>query len=273
MPDCPKCHSPSARKSRKPPRQPSRRIWFNTAYRCNDCGTRFYARDASLLALLAAPLVLAGVLAVGGLWAIIAPEESAPGSPGAGETEQGENAMSAESLGYGNDFVYDFEALRDRARDGDLDAQYRLALGLFEKFDSTGGVELQLEAQYWLQKAGEAGQVEAQTELGERFAAGHGVLQDFSQATSWYRRAAEQGSASAMLGLGEMARSGWSEESGPVEAYVWLNLAAARGEKRASGPRREVGSRLSPEQLSEAQQRSRDLDRSLPRYGLLEGPE
>jgi hypothetical protein len=243
------------------------------AYRCNDCGTRFYARDASALALLVAPLTLAGLLVLGALWAMIAPGEIKPTRPGAEGRNARQEAVSAQPQDYANGFIYDFDGLRVAARNGDIDAQYRLALALFEKFDATGEVEHQLEAQQWLQRAGEAGQVEAQTELGERFAAGEGVLQDFSQATNWYRRAAEQGSASAMLGLGIMALSGWSEESGPVEAYVWLNLAAARGEKRASGPRREVSSRLSPEELSEAQQRSRELDRTLPRFGMVERTE
>lgn len=243
------------------------------AYRCNDCGTRFYARNASALALLFTPLTLAGLLVLGALWAIIAPGEIKPAPPEAEGQNAKQEAAPAQQRDYANGFIYDLDGLREAARNGDLDAQYRLALALFEKFDATGEVEHQLEAQQWLQSAGEAGLIEAQTELGERFAAGQGVLQDFFQATRWYRRAAEQGSASAMLGLGIMALSGWSEESGPVEAYVWLNLAAARGEKRASGPRREVSSRLSPEELSEAQQRSRDLDRTLPRYGLAERSE
>ena len=41
----------------------------------------------------------------------------------------------------------------------------------------------------------EAGNAEAQTELGERYEVGRGVRQDYAAAVSWFRRAAEQGYA------------------------------------------------------------------------------
>jgi localization factor PodJL len=43
-----------------------------------------------------------------------------------------------------------------------------------------------------------------------------------------------------------------------VLAYMWFNLAASQGDKDAVQKRDEIGKRLTPEQLAEAQKRSRE---------------
>ena len=52
----------------------------------------------------------------------------------------------------------------------------------------------------------EAGDAEAQNNLGLMYFNGRGVAQDDAEAVAWYRRAAEQGFANAQYNLGALVR-------------------------------------------------------------------
>ena len=52
----------------------------------------------------------------------------------------------------------------------------------------------------------EAGDAEAQNNLGLMYFNGRGVAQDEAEAVAWYRRAAEQGFANAQYNLGALVR-------------------------------------------------------------------
>ena len=78
-----------------------------------------------------------------------------------------------------------------------------------------------------------AGDVEAQTELGERYEHSRGVVQDYSVAVSWYRRAAEQGHAPAQAALGFMYGNGRGVVLDGTEAVRWYRRAAEQGNVRA----------------------------------------
>jgi TPR repeat protein len=80
--------------------------------------------------------------------------------------------------------------------------------------------------QYWKARA-EKGSTRAQFRLGEMYAFGEGVAQDFKQAVEWYRRAAENGFAEAQLRLGRMYTVGAPGiEKNSAEALRWLTTAA-----------------------------------------------
>lgn len=53
----------------------------------------------------------------------------------------------------------------------------------------------------WQPKA-EAGDAEAQFQLGQMYALGHGFKQNFNSALEWYEKAAAQGNAKARTALG-----------------------------------------------------------------------
>ena len=79
----------------------------------------------------------------------------------------------------------------------------------------------------------EAGDAAAQTELGERYEDGRGVVQDYAVAVSWFRRAAEQGFAPGQAALGFMYARGRGVRHDDSEAVRWFRGAAEQGNVRA----------------------------------------
>src|SRR5690606_38651112 len=69
-----------------------------------------------------------------------------------------------------------------------------------------------------LQARAEAGDAEAQRNLGSIYQMGQGVPQDLEQAARWYRAAAEQGHAVAQLNLAMLYNFGMGVESDLQEA-------------------------------------------------------
>jgi TPR repeat protein len=75
-------------------------------------------------------------------------------------------------------------------------------------------------------KAGaEAGQAEAQFDLGVLYAQGLGVQRDLNQAASWYRKSADQGNAEAQFALGQMYARGWGVPRDTADAIRWFQLS------------------------------------------------
>ena len=80
-----------------------------------------------------------------------------------------------------------------------------------------------------LRELAEAGDAAAQTELGERYEDGRGVVQDYAVAVSWFRRAAEQGYAPGQAALGSMYGRGRGVVQDDAEAARWFRRAAEQG--------------------------------------------
>ena len=77
----------------------------------------------------------------------------------------------------------------------------------------------------------EQGDAGAQTELGERYAVGRGVVRDDRVAVSWFRRAAEQGDAAGQEALGWMYIAGRGVARNDASALSWHRRAVAGREK------------------------------------------
>ena len=93
------------------------------------------------------------------------------------------------------DNLLDFEA----AKQGNAEAQYRLAYSYFEG----NGVEKDyVEAYKWFRKAAEQGNADAQSMVGYCYFCGIGVEKNLVEAYKWFRKAAEQGHAVAQHNLG-----------------------------------------------------------------------
>jgi TPR repeat protein len=80
-----------------------------------------------------------------------------------------------------------------------------------------------------------------------------------------YRRAAEQGVAEAQHNLGHMYRVGLGVPQDYVQAHMWFNLAASRfpasereNRERAVKNRDIVASKMTPDQIAEAQRLARE---------------
>ena len=84
-----------------------------------------------------------------------------------------------------------------------------------------------------LRELAEEGDVEAQTEFGERYEHGRGVGRDFEVAVSWYRRAAEREHAPAQAALGYLYSAGRGVGQDHGVAVSWSRRAAEQGNIRA----------------------------------------
>lgn len=111
-----------------------------------------------------------------------------------------------------------------------------------------------------LQTQANQGVAEAQNGLGELYAKGKGMPQDYAQARAWYEKAAAQGHPHAQNNLAELYFAGLGVPQDLVRAYMWVNLAAThmKGEdkKQAEENRDDVAQRMTPSQIAEAKQRS-----------------
>lgn len=81
--------------------------------------------------------------------------------------------------------------------------------------------------QYLLQLA-EAGNAEAQYELGGFYHWGRIAAADFTKARTWYERAAKQGNVDAMLGLAVIYGHGQGVPQDKAISYRWLVLASSQ---------------------------------------------
>ena len=80
-----------------------------------------------------------------------------------------------------------------------------------------------------LTKNAEQGNVVAQVRLGDTYADGEGVEQDYAKAMRWYRAAAEQGSGDGRWRLGVMYLFGWGSPKDYAGAVHWFRAAAEQG--------------------------------------------
>ncbi|NGZ96128.1 MAG: hypothetical protein CV089_08375 [Nitrospira sp. WS110] len=134
-------------------------------------------------------------------------------------------------------------------------AMFVLSVGPGAAFPPPDGKDL-----HALQTQAGQGDAEAQNNLGELYAKGRGVPQDYAQARSWYEKAATQGHPLAQNNLAELYFAGLGGPQDYVRAYMWVNLAAAhmQGEekKQAEDNREDVAQRMTAAQITEAKRLS-----------------
>lgn len=84
-----------------------------------------------------------------------------------------------------------------------------------------------------LQKSADAGDAEAQFQVGRVYLRGDGVPKDEGKAAEWFRRAAEQGTARSQVMLAGMLLQGRGAEKNVDEALIWYRRAAEQGDESA----------------------------------------
>jgi uncharacterized protein len=89
------------------------------------------------------------------------------------------------------------------------------------------------EAHGWLLKAAEKGNASAMSNLGNLYANGKGVGQDYAKAKGWYEKAAAKGDAVAMTSLGRLYASGQGVTQDYAMAVSWYEKAAEKGDVEA----------------------------------------
>ncbi|MDP6371637.1 MAG: hypothetical protein QF634_03895 [Vicinamibacterales bacterium] len=114
----------------------------------------------------------------------------------------------------------------------------------------------------------EAGDADAQNNLGFMYDFGEGVPQNYAEAARWFRLAADQGQAGAQNSLGFMYANGRGVPQDYVQAHMWTNLAVAQssGEDRDQGVENRdiIAARMTAEQIAEAQRLAREWDATHP---------
>ena len=83
---------------------------------------------------------------------------------------------------------------------------------------------------------------------------GEGLPKDYAETLKWWRKAAEFGDAYAQNNLGLLHASGQGAPHDIVQAQKWFNLAAAKGNREAAKNRDRATSKMTPDQIAEAQQ-------------------
>lgn len=145
---------------------------------------------------------------------------------------------------------------RKAALQGNANGQSNLA-GLYA--DGRGLIQDYVQAAFWYRKAADQGHADAQMQLGQLYDYGQGVPQNYAEAAIWYRKAAEQDDSGAQYGLGCLYANGYGFPKNNAEAYFWLDVAAAlvKGQDLPAAAERDIiAAKLSPAELSEAQERA-----------------
>lgn len=145
------------------------------------------------------------------------------------------------------------EALVQRAKSGDAEAQYDLGWVYYE---GEGVIQDYKEAVKWFRLAAEQGDAPAQCSLGYMYGNGDGVIQDYKEAAKWCRLAAEQGDASAQHNLGWMYGKGEGVIQDYKESYFWFLIATANGHEDAKKGREILVKELSKQQKEQIQARA-----------------
>lgn len=122
------------------------------------------------------------------------------------------------------------------------------------------------EALHWYEKAAERGDIEAQNELGFLYFTGNLVEKDYEKARDWFETAARNGYPLAQYNMGILWYTGNGVETvNMVKAYAWFSLAASHGHSSGEVARHFLETRLSPDELIEAQSISTELYKKIKR--------
>ena len=114
-------------------------------------------------------------------------------------------------------------------------------------------LQVYAEAVSWYRIAADQGDADAQYNLGTMYRDGEGVPRDYAEALKWFRKAAVQGDARAQASLGIMYTIGSGVPQDYVLALMWSNLAASQENEGAISLRELVASKMTPEQITEAE--------------------
>ena len=96
------------------------------------------------------------------------------------------------------------EKLHEQAEAGDMDAQYNLGI-LY--YNGEGAPQDYVQAMNWFHLAAQQGDADAQFNLGIMIGRGEGVKKDPKISLQWFQKAAEQGHAEAKDIIAKMAKS------------------------------------------------------------------
>ena len=74
------------------------------------------------------------------------------------------------------------------------------------------------------------------------------------EAASWFLKAAEKGNENAQFHLGEIYADGRGVVQDYVQAYKWLNISSLNGSNNATRSKKSLLEKMNQQQISEAQE-------------------
>ena len=131
----------------------------------------------------------------------------------------------------------------------------KILLAMAIAFTSVGALAAQ-DSLVALKSMADHGDVEAQYDLGAKYAAGIDVRQDAFEAVRWYRQAAELGHTKAQFHLGMMYAQGKGVAQNDMLAHMWASLAASSGVPEARQVLDLVEGRMTPQQITTAKDKA-----------------
>lgn len=117
----------------------------------------------------------------------------------------------------------DITALIEKAEAGDADAQVELGNKYYKGLDVEKNHDLSVE---WCRKSADQGNPRGQNAMGVMYQYGYGLEKSFSEALNWYRKAAEQLYDKALYHLGIMYKHGYGVKQNHEDAFGWCMKAA-----------------------------------------------
>ena len=102
------------------------------------------------------------------------------------------------------------------------------------------------------------GDVEAQYRLGLLYDDGYEVPQDYKEAVKWWKLAAEQGLEIAQYNLGGMYYQGKGLPKDYVSAHMWFNICSPSKDEDCMDNRNIVEKEMTPQQIEKAQEMARN---------------
>ena len=115
-----------------------------------------------------------------------------------------------------------------------------------------------VQARQWYEKAALQGDASAQLHLGVLYENGNGVPKDYQLALFWFRRSANNGNAMTLTKLGRMYEHGNGVPKDLVQAEKWYILGAAGGDKFAAELRDALAKQMAPGQIFQAKEQARE---------------
>jgi len=163
-----------------------------------------------------------------------------------GDFQKGWDAYSS------TDYATALAEWQEPADAGDVKASFGMGLLYGNGFGVDMNDDLALK---YYAYAAENGHAEAQLNLAVMHQNGWGVPPSDESANTWYMRAAEQGITGAQIALGRYFAMDFLDTYDPIQAYTWFKLAENLGDIDAASKREFVATRMTSEQVSEADRR------------------
>jgi TPR repeat protein len=147
---------------------------------------------------------------------------------------------------------------RAAADAGEADAQFNMGL-MYEQ--GIGVAKDEKEALAWYRKSAEQGNANAQFNLGVLYENGRGTAVDFAQANEWYRKASVQGDALALGNLGMLYLRGDGVQANTIAGLALLIQSATMDSSPQNFAKRNIASTrgLTPDMVAAAQKLAEEL--------------